>query len=611
MRRDLLASREELRRLRDRIARKPFDAIYETLHSRCGLILESHPVTENQWRLMSQQGSWAAGLVAARTTQGRIFDLLIAHHIDPNPAFRDRAIEELKNLISWSAWTDPSFGDLPADLLTAEAGVAAAVGLDWLWEDLTEPDRLRVLRALRTKVIAPYRQGVERQAFWYNCYHNWNAVVNSGCGLAAMCLSDEEPAAREAYRAARAGLKYFFDSLGREGGWDEGLAYWGYAMRYVLLLGEASSRLLDDEKIYHSRGMDATGLFPIYFTPRGQPVNFGDSNTAPLYGALYLLVKRYGLKDLTWWLDSYAFHRDVAVTGWSSAGLALLFRPVDAEPSDGAGLPPVKVFNEIGWAAMADHWPHPSFYVAAKTGDLAANHSQRDMNSLQLVVDGEKVLTDIEPTAHSREYYLTARESFYEVQARAHNTVLVGERDHRIDAQGTIIEAQAGNDFRWLSCDAQQACGGGAHFFRHAVMVVQPKTGQGRMLIVVDELAGAVAEKIELFWHTTGELELANGKAAGVLRAGHVAVPFAVGANVKFTIAAESRALSPRKTDQFVHVTAQAAKAVFVSVFSREKISGRIELKPGAHGALRVKVDGVTLHFKSLRHHLQLESVDS
>ena len=91
------------------------------------------------------------------------------------------------------------------DLCTAEAAVAAVVGLDWLWNDMTEVDRLRVIHALRHRVIEPYRAAVARKAWWYNCYHSWNAVINSGCGLAALALSDEEPSAHEAYQQAPRG----------------------------------------------------------------------------------------------------------------------------------------------------------------------------------------------------------------------------------------------------------------------------------------------------------------------------------------------------------------------------------------------------------------------
>ena len=195
--RDLLASRAEMEALGKRISRKPFDTIYDTLRKRCSLILESQPVTETQWMLLSQQGSGAAALNAARTSQGRLLDLIVAHRIDPNPAFRDRAIEELRNLIGWSTWVDPSHNALSADLCTAESAVGAIVALDWLWDDLRRADRLRVLQAIRNKAVKPYLDAVAQQSWWYSCYHNWNAVVNGGCGLAALALGDQDQGAVE------------------------------------------------------------------------------------------------------------------------------------------------------------------------------------------------------------------------------------------------------------------------------------------------------------------------------------------------------------------------------------------------------------------------------
>ena len=609
MRRGILARRDEMTSLRDRIGRRPFDAIHDALRKRCSLILEASPVTEAQWRSAWQQGSWGAAVGAARTTQGRIMDLLVAHHVDSNPAYRNRAIEELKTLIGWSAWTDPCHNDLCVDLCTAEAAVAATIGLDWLWEDLGEADRLRVLHALRNRVILPYRQAVAKGAWWYNCYHHWNAVVNSGCGLAALALSDEEHAAHEAYQAARRGLRRFFDALGREGGWDEGTGHWGYAMRYVLLLGEAASRMLDDQSIFHYRGMDATGLFPIYFTPNGQPASFGDSPAVPLYGAFYLLVKRYGLKEVAWWLDTYAFRRDAGTSDWSAAGLALLFRPVDVETPAAPDLLPLKVFHQIGWAAVADHWPRPGFYVAVKTGDLSANHSQRDMNSIQLQVDGEMLLTDPGSAPFSRECFSDARKDFYEAQARAHNTILVAERDQRIDAQGGIVEAQAGKDFRWVACDAGGACGENVRFIRHVVMLVNPKTQVATTLVVLDEIDNGVPERVDLFWHTLGEIAHTGPGMSGRITGQRSSVHFAVASTVRASATVESRQIAPHRTDRALHVSAGViGKALFATLLSRSPIGGRIQLKQNASGA-RLRAGELDLHFKCLKRHLQLEKV--
>ncbi|HOF18087.1 MAG TPA: heparinase II/III family protein [Phycisphaerae bacterium] len=611
MKRGILATRDELCSLRERIAKKHFDTIYDALRKRCSLILESAPVTEAQWRSLYEQGLWCAAVTAARTAQGRIMDLLIAHHIDRNQAFRDRAIEELKTLAGWSTWTDPCHKGLTVDLCTAEAAVGAVVGLDWLWEDLGEADRLRVLQAVRKRAVEGYAKAVASREWWSECYHSWNAVVNSGCGLAALALSDDEPAARQAYKLARSRLKHFFDALGREGGWDEGTGYWGFALRYVVLLAEAARRLDDDQTIYHARGMDTTGLFGVYFTPNGHPASFGDNPSVPLFGAFYLLAQHYGLREVAWWLDTYAFHHDVATSGWASAGLGLLFRPGDTEPPGEPELQTVKVFNEIGWAALADHWPRPRMYLAVKAGDLSANHSQRDMNSLQLQVDGEMLLTDPGAVPHSLSYSSRDRDSFYEAQACAHNTIMVAQRDHAIDACGNILDAQSERNCRWVACDAADACGESVTFLRHAVLLVGPPRGDGHALVVVDELSSGSPETVELFWHTAGRLSLGATGLDGKIEGRNSALHFAVGGSVKLRAEILSRKTAGNATDNVLRVTGGLTdRALLVSVFTRAASAQAPQVKKGTAGEVTVRAAGAVLKFKTRKHRLQLVSVE-
>ena len=609
MRRGILADIDELRALKGRISKKPFDAIYHALRTRCSLILQSAPLTEAQWRNLWLNGRWCAALEAAKTTQGRIIDLLVAHHIDANGAYRDRAIEELDNLVSWSAWVDPSIKGVAADLCTAESAVTATVALDWLWDDLDEAHRSDVIGAIRTKVVEAYRTAVTGQAWWYGCYHSWNAVVNSGCGLAALALGDEDERADEACQWALDGLGRFFDALGDEGGWDEGTGYWGYAMRYLLLFARALSRLKDDQSIFHRRGMDATGQFPIYFTPNGRPASFGDAPLVPLYGALYLLTGQTNCRQLLWWLDTYAFQHDVITSGWAAAGLALLFRPEDAPPAPEVKLEPVKVFTQIGWAALADHWPKPDFYVAAKTGDLSANHSQRDMNSIQLQVDGEMLLTDPGGAPSSDAYFSDARGEFYEVQARAHNTVIVAERDHLIDAHGRIVDSGCGQRYRWVACDAMTACGENVQFVRHLVMPADPHTQQGHTLIVLDELVNGVPETVEMFWHTQGELRLDPEKSTGAIIGRRSALGFAFACTTRASMASREHRLDARRRDRVIHITAGVIdSALFASVFSREPLDAPPQLER-VDGQVTVRCPTATVRLKRKGRRLKLESV--
>ncbi|NQU74687.1 MAG: heparinase II/III family protein [Planctomycetes bacterium] len=607
MNRGLLATRRELTELRNRVDRRPFDAIYETLRKRCALVLESKPITETDWRGRHLQGMWGPALTAARDCQGRIFDLIICHHIEPNTAYRDRAIEEMKLLAGWSTWIDPCHDHAKADLCTAECCTTMAVALDWLEEDLTEIDRLRCMHALREKGVAAYAAAVADGAWWYNCYHNWNAVMNSGCGLAALALSDEDPQALESVHRARIGLKVFFDALGREGGWDEGIGYWGYALRYLLLFGEAMDRLMDDQTIFHQRGMETAGLFGVYFSPRGHSASFGDSQSVPLYGVLYGLVRRYGIKETCWWLDRYALHRDVSSTGWSDAGLGLLFRPMDQECEPAPNLSPVKVYNEIGWAAICDEWPHPNLYVSIKTGDLSAHHSHLDMNSIQLQIDGEMLLADLGNPPFTHAYYFTPnRYTFYQAQAQGHNTLSVDGRGHRIDAQGQIVEAEQGDNYRWVTASAGTALGEAVRFNRHVILVVAGPKRIGHTLIVFDELVNAVAEKSEACWHTFGQLKFRGH--AGRIIGQQSELHFRIAADSKFSCAGEEHSVGSL-TESVLRIAMPATnRLALVSAFSREPIRS-IRIKRNSRGEVTLDLPTVNIHFKGGRQHLRLDKI--
>jgi hypothetical protein len=606
MRRGILATPEELSRLAGRIGSPPFDSFYQRLQARCEAILETPPVSETQWRSLWQQGHWGAATSAAQTCQGRLIDLLIAHAIERNYAFRDRAIEELMNLAGFSTWRDPCHDATPADLATAEAAVGAAVGLDWLWDDLAEEDRETVLAAIREKALAGYQKGLDEGASWSQRCDHWNAVVNGGCGLAAAALADEDEAYRRLADAAVKALGPFFDALGRGGGWDEGLGYWGYALRYVLLLAEARSRLDDDQRLYHRRGMDETGRFPVYFSPHAQAASFGDNPAVPLHGAMYLLCGRLDCSELCWWLDAYSLHHDVTTAGWSQAGLSMLFRPDDVPAEDEIELEPVKVFSQIGWASMADRWPRPQMYLAAKTGELAARGSHHDMNSLQLQLDGEMLLTDLGSGRYSREYFGAGREEHYAVQARAHNTLVMAEGSHRIDARGQILESSHGPSWRYLACDAGEALGEQARFLRHCVMLVDPDSGRGEAVVVLDELTSNTPENFELFWHSRGEIRLNDDGRTGTIRGRRRTMHFALRSTAPNTVRTASH-----NSDRFCQLAAGVmGRTYFLSLFCRETPPQTVEIKPASSGRLHAHVGRLTLRFESEQHRLRFAAVE-
>jgi len=598
MQRGLLADRQELIGLTRRISREPFNAIYDALRSRCSLILESSPISEAHWRTLWHQGRQGAAIQAARTTQGRILDLAIAHHIDRNQAFRDRAVEELLNLVRWRSWRDPSHPQVPADLCTAEAAVGVVVGLDWLWDDLQQADRQAVIKAVLDKAIAPYLKGVRDRAWWYECYHNWNAVINAGCGLAGLALSDEDPRAQEAYELSRAGLEHFFNAMGHEGGWDEGIGAWGYAMRYVLLLAEAARRTRADDWIFRRRGMDKTGSFPAYFTPNGRAAGFEVPPAVPLFGTLYLLSRQYDQRVTMWWLDTYAYHRDVSTSGWASAGLGLLLRSPRARTPKTIRMEPVKQFSQIGWAAIADAWPSPSMYVSVKAGDLSAHNSQRDMNNVQIHMNAERLIASPAYATQLDELPVLRSSQGEPIQASLHNTLTVAEMDHQIDARGAILQTRTGRAYRWVCCDAKDACGENVRFIRHVLMLLGARKRRGEIVLILDELTNGVPERVDVHWHCTAPVEMDEQTGCGVINGQRGTLHFALSSTVTGRCRLQKQRLNRHLYDWHVTLTAGVPdRALFASAFCRRRFRRAMRIDMKDDGAALIALPGWTVRF--------------
>jgi len=379
-------------------------------------------------------------------------------------------------------------------------------------------------------------------------------------------------------------------------------------MRYVLLLAEAAGRVDHDRKLFHARGMDVTGLFPIYFTPNGRAASFGDGAIAPLYGSLYLLAGRLGCSEVTWWLDTYAFHEDVQTAGWSSVGLAMVFRPPGPTPQR-VDLEPAKAFAQIGWAAMADQWPRPRLYAALKTGDLSASHSQRDMNALQVQVDGEMLLTDSGSPPYSHAYLHGDRASFYHNQAQAHNTVTVAQRDHLLDARGEIVDVRSGEKFRLVVGLAGNALGDDARFHRSALMLLDPKTHLGIAVVVLDEIRCGSPEMAQLFWHTFGKVELDEAHRTAVITGQAARLHAALAATAPLKVALRR---APANHDhQVLEASAGIVeRLVLASVFTRGSV-GPARCVQDERGGLLVSAGPLEVRYKPARDgNLAYESFD-
>ena len=591
MKRNILASRKQLRELSSRINTKPYDRLYERLYQRCSLILETSPVQEMHWQSAWASGRTSAAVEAARTSQGRIIDLAICDAIETNGAFRARAIEELMNLQHWSTWIDPCRGDMLVNRATAEVGLATVIALDWLWDFLTEADKQICINNLNLRIIEPYLQAVDQDAWWYSAVNHWNAVLNCSAGFVGLALSDDLPAAQKAFDKSLQGLGHFFDDLGSQGGWDEGIGYWGIAMRNILLLAKACDNLLDDKRIIHHRGMDETGLFPVYFAPNGKSASFGNFKSTPLYSSLYLLDEYFNLPGLRRWLDENCFNYDITNSSWSKCGLALLFRPDRELPAE-IDLAPVKIYNQIGWASIADSWPAPNFYASIKTGDLATNNSDHDMNSIQIQSDGELLIAN--PDISSESFYNENLPEFYDIEARLNNTISIAKSDHMPDALGRIFNSAQTENLSWVACDGSTVFGLENKFHRHVVMLPKRK-----FIIVLDDLHLHRRHSVDQYWHTPGEISLNESTNHAQITGSAASLHCAFASTQKFSLSNREIQINNIVADKFINLRTEfIGPGYLLTAFSPVNNLEQVDLNVTDSGSLEIVFADEIINFK-------------
>jgi len=220
------------------------------------------------------------------------------------------------------------------------------------------------------------------------------------------------------------------------------------------------------------------------------------------------------------------------------------------------------------------------------------------------------MLVDFPRNSQAQQYGTDKQKRFYEVTARAHNTICTAQRDHQIDAQGSILESKSTRNYRWLACSAGGACGENTRFIRHVVMAVDPDGHEGRAVIVLDELTNGAPEKFEQCWHTRGKVELDPETQRGTITGIRNQMHLALAATVKTSVNLKSASIDSHCSERFLHLTGGAmGKVLLASVFASQPINGTVDIHESDEG-ITVLAGDVKAHFKPSSSHLKLTRVE-
>lgn len=173
---------------------------------------------------------------AMRTVQGRILSLALAYRVFGEKQYLEHAKAELIQLAELPDWCPSHFLDV------GEGALAAGIGLDWLYDELTPSEREKITLAIKNNALLPSLavKTSTNNTSWVNGNFNWNPVCNGGLSVAALAIAENEPAlARQIVERAIRYVPMAGEAYAPDGSFPEGPSYWSYGTSFYVILIEA------------------------------------------------------------------------------------------------------------------------------------------------------------------------------------------------------------------------------------------------------------------------------------------------------------------------------------------------------------------------------------
>ena len=332
-------------------------------------------------------------LGTSREALKRIFWLGYTYRTRGGEAYARKAIDEMLAVSAFSDWNPAHFLDV------GEMTMAAAIGYDWFYDNMTPQERKTVAQAIIDKGLKPALN--KNDAWFYTSEINWNSVCNAGMVYGALAVWEEDPAfCRSMLEKSLESNKLAYNTYAG-GGYPEGYNYWGYGTSFQIMLEAAVNSVMPSLTGHLSDGFYASSEF-IRFTstPAGNCYSFSDSyrKASGQYMQAWM-ARRIGDPSLL----SPEF-RIMEETGYKRLCEERLFpmfiislsglSPIHAIATPAGhyyqcdGTTPIFVYRS-GWKSREDD------YLGVKGGLTMSSHSHCDQGSFYFESDGVAWATDL------------------------------------------------------------------------------------------------------------------------------------------------------------------------------------------------------------------------
>ncbi len=398
-------------------------------------------------------------LQTAYRLPARVSTLSAAWHLTGNPAYADRAKEEVLLAASYADWNPAHFLD------TARISLGVALGYDWLYDRFTPEERRTIRQALIENVL---KQGLSQDHWWRFCNNNWAQVCHLGMLAAALIVSDDAPdlAARAVTDAVNAQERVMRECYAANGIYPEGPGYWSASSDQVLLLNMLTHAFHTDFGLESLPGWDRTGqFFAAVRGPSGRFYNFADSDTeVELRLANFYLASRFHepaclppdlLKKFENFCMDGVFYPENGV--WALFPMLLCYPP----PLQEWISPPPRVFwsgdgATVPVALLRAGSGQEELFLGIKGGKPDANHGHMDNGSFVFDAGPVRWVEDPGSENYTRiealEMNLWSRNQFsdrwklFRLGPEGHSILRLADRELRVDGYASMALLPAQGD---------------------------------------------------------------------------------------------------------------------------------------------------------------------
>ncbi len=315
-------------------------------------------------------------LTAPHATQDQIAGLSLLYQLTGERRYSSKVWQHLENYANFPDWNaGKHFLD------TGIMSYSVALGFDWIFDTLSQEQKLKVTRALLDKGLNAGLKAMNEKKFWYLSRNNWNAICNGGLSLAALAILDLGPEARQVgsqtLEKAMAGLPYYIREFEPDGQTVEGMMYWDYGLSNFFRWSESMVRSLGTDYGYSAtKGLERAGFFPLAMSGPVTGLAIGDDPLKTIRSDTnFWFAKRYrnpGLARIH--IDEVNRYKKYSWFELLTYDSSLL---QDSQAS--IKLPLDSYVRDIEYISFRSNWDHSrALYVGVHGGDNNAPHGHLD-----------------------------------------------------------------------------------------------------------------------------------------------------------------------------------------------------------------------------------------